>query len=117
MEPPSLQVHVEQSAGVPVVRVAGEVDMATAPQLREHIEEMPEGTGTLIVDLTDVTFLDSTGLSVLVAAWKQLASDGATAGGDLRLVVVGPAIQKVLEITGLSGVFSIFSTVAEALAG
>ena len=96
----SLQVHVELSGGVPVVRVAGEVDMATAPQLRERLEEMPEGTGTLVVDLTDVSFLDSTGLSVLVAAWKRLSGgDQATEGqaGDLRLVVVRPTIQKVLE--------------------
>ncbi|MGA2211482.1 MAG: STAS domain-containing protein [Acidimicrobiales bacterium] len=109
-----LEVEVEQSGETPVVRVVGEVDIATAPALRERLEQVLASATRVVVDLSEVTFLDSTGLSVLVGAWKQLS--GEDSEGDLRLVVVRPTIQKVLEITGLDQVFSVFATLAEALA-
>jgi anti-sigma B factor antagonist len=110
----TLEVHLEQSGETPVVRVVGEVDIATAPSLRERLEQVLAPARRVVVDLSEVTFLDSTGLSVLVGAWKRLSGEGLE--GDLRLVVVRPTIQKVLEITGLDQVFSVFATLAEALA-
>jgi anti-sigma B factor antagonist len=67
----------------------------------------------VIVDLSEVSFLDSTGLSVLVAGWKRFS--GGDESAELRLVVVRPVIQRVLEVTGLSKVFPIFPTLEEAL--
>lgn len=61
-----------------------------------------------------MTFLDSTGLSVLVGTWKRLSTDGG--GADLRIVVDRPTIRRVLDVTGLSGVFSVFPSLEEALA-
>jgi anti-sigma B factor antagonist len=110
----TLEVHLDQSGETPVVRVVGEVDIATAPVLRARLEQLPAPTRRVVVDLSEVTFLDSTGLSVLVGAWKRFSGDDSE--GDLRLVVVRPTIQKVLEITGLDQVFSVFATLAEALA-
>jgi anti-sigma B factor antagonist len=112
------QVTVEERGGVPVVRAAGEVDVSTAPTLRERLVDLPEGTPRAIVDLSEVTFLDSTGLGVLVAGQKRLRSaapEGEPAGG-LDLVVTRPQILKVLEVTGLTSIFSIYSSLDEALA-
>jgi anti-sigma B factor antagonist len=110
-----LRVHLERSGDVPVVRVVGEIDLATAPHLRDRLTELPHDSGTVIVDLSEVTFLDSTGLSVLVASWKRL-SNGEDKG-DLRLVVNRPAIERILEVTGLAQVFGVFSTLELAIQG
>jgi anti-sigma B factor antagonist len=100
--------------GVPVVSVVGEIDVATAPQLRDRLRERtPPGAEVVVVDLLDVTFLDSTALGVLVGALKR----SREAGGDLRLAINQPRIRKVFEITGLTGVFSIHTTVEDACRG
>jgi anti-anti-sigma factor len=110
-----LELNVEQVDGVPVVRAVGEIDMATAGALRDCLAGIPAETATVIVDLSEVTFLDSTGLSALVGSWKRFTS--ANDGAELRLVVARPLIQRVLEVTGLDKVFSSFPTLEEALAG
>jgi len=98
--------------GVAVVSVQGEIDVATAPQLRERLQRRASaGAGTIVVDLLGVTFLDSTALGVLVGALKR----SREAGGELRLVIEQPRILKVFEITGLTDVFSIYTTVEEGL--
>jgi anti-sigma B factor antagonist len=114
------QVTVEERAGIPVVRAAGEVDVSTAPTLREQLVDLPEGTPRVIVDLSEVTFLDSTGLGVLVAGQKRLRSslpegESAEATGGLDLVVTRPQILKVLEVTGLTSIFTIYSSLDEAI--
>jgi anti-sigma B factor antagonist len=110
-----LKVSLEEAGGKPVLRAAGEVDVATAPKLRDSLAEIPQGTGVVIVDLSEVSFIDSSGLGVLVAAWKRF-SDGHE-GAELRLVVVRPGIERVLEVTGLASVFSIFPTLEDAVQG
>lgn len=107
------EVSVSQRGDACVVTAVGEVDVSTAPELRQKLREQPEDA-FVVVDLSDVTFLDSTGLGVLVAALKRVRESDA--GGELRLVVSRPQVSKVLEVTGLSGVFSIHPTLDEALA-
>jgi anti-sigma B factor antagonist len=98
--------------GVPVVKVQGEVDVSTAPELRERLLAIAEeGKPVVIVDLSDVSFIDSTALGVLVSALKRFRSGG----GDLKLVVTEPHIVKVLEITGLTEVFEIYARSEEAV--
>jgi anti-sigma B factor antagonist len=96
-----------------VVRVSGEVDMYTAPQLKESLLSLIEqGTSRVVVDLSAVTFIDSTALGVLIGGVRRVhALDGAMA-----LVVTGRPVQRVLSITGLDRVFGIHSTLDEALA-
>jgi anti-sigma B factor antagonist len=99
----------EGDAAVLVVR--GEVDLSSAPQLRQRLLGLATGgPRTVVVDLTGVSFIDSTGLGVLVSALKRLRAEG----GDLRLAVDRPQIAKVLEITGLDTVFLVAPTVEEA---
>ncbi|MDA8267603.1 MAG: STAS domain-containing protein [Actinomycetota bacterium] len=98
---------------IPVLAAAGEIDVYTAPRLREQLLQLAHaGHATVVVDLTEVSFIDSTGLGVLVSGLKRFRE----AGGDLRLVVTQPQILKVLEITGLSSVFAVHDTAAAATA-
>ncbi len=102
----------ESSGGTTVLAVAGELDIATAPELGDRlgdaIDRVPQGT--VVVDLLRVSFIDSTALGVLIGGLKRSQS----AGGLFRLVVAEPRILKIFEITGLTDLFSIFDTRAEA---
>jgi anti-sigma B factor antagonist len=94
-----------------VLTVKGEVDVYSAPRLREKLVELvSEGHRQIVADLEGVDFLDSTGLGVLVGGLKRLRSND----GDLRLVCSQARILKVFEITGLMSVFRIAPTVDEA---
>jgi anti-sigma B factor antagonist len=96
----------------PVVAVSGEIDVATAPTLRDRLQSrVASGDATIVVDLLGVSFLDSTALGVLVGALKRCRE----AGGDLRLVIAEARLLKLFEITGLTDVFSIHPTVDDAL--
>lgn len=102
----------EEIGGVPVVSASGEIDVATAPPLRDRLQALTtSGRSTVVVDLLHVTFLDSTALGVLVGALKRCRESG----GDLPLVITEPRILKVFEITGLTGVFPIHNSVDEAV--
>lgn len=100
--------------GHTVVEVHGEVDVYTAPMLRERlIELISGGARSLVVDLSRVDFLDSTGLGVLVGALKRLR----TAGGALALVCPKESLLKIFRITALDQVFTLYDTVEAATAG
>lgn len=95
-----------------VVAVTGEIDVYTAPVLREELASLIDGQHTdLVVDLTAVRFMDSTGLGVLVGALKKVR----TLGGELQLVIDQDKILKVFRITALTQVFTIHSSLDEAL--
>jgi anti-sigma B factor antagonist len=99
------------SGGSAVVDVAGEIDVYTSPVLQEKlVEVLRDGSSNIVLDLSDVTFLDSTGLGVLITALKRCRN----ADGDLELVTAQPNVLKVLEITGLNDVFKIRSSLDES---
>lgn len=86
------------------LRLLGELDMSTAAQLRDELARVTsDGARHVTLDLSDLAFIDSTGLSVLVTGLKRLRQDG----GDLALRSPTPGTRRVLEITGLTEVFSI----------
>lgn len=94
-----------------ILTIKGEVDVYSAPRLREKMVELvSEGHRQIIANLEGVDFLDSTGLGVLVGGLKRLRSND----GDLRLVCSQARILKVFEITGLTTVFRISSSVDDA---
>jgi anti-sigma B factor antagonist len=98
-------------AGLAVMHVAGEVDVYTASSLRRELAlHMAARAGDLIIDLGGVTFLDSTGLSVLVRAARQLGERGAR----LALVVDQDRVVDLLRITALAQVFAVYRTVRDA---
>ncbi len=96
-----------------VVAVRGEIDLFTAPELKQRLTDAIERDKTrIVVDLTETTFLDSTALGVLIGAVKRLR----TRGGGLVIVNVDTNIAKTFEITGLDQVFTIVAERDAALA-
>lgn len=90
----------------------GEIDVATAPGLRDYLDKViGRDGGPVVVDLTAVTFIDSTGLGVLIGAQKQCDE----AQSELRIVVTDPRIRKVFEITGLTDHFVMHDSLEPAL--
>ena len=103
MTPMKLTFEVGTCSGWDVLSVAGEVDIATAGQLRQRVEELAPPAVNLALDLTDVGFMDSTGLGVLVATPRALTR----AGGNLAVVAGQPSLIKIFEITSLGQVMHI----------
>jgi anti-sigma B factor antagonist len=96
-----------------VVTVSGEVDMYTAPQLKQCLLDlMDQGARKVVVDLSAVSFIDSTALGVLIGGVRRLHA----ADGSMALVVTSRPVQRVLSITGLDRVFSIHATREDAVA-
>lgn len=103
---------VDHGTGVRVLHVVGELDTLTSPLLQARIGEQLAETRTLVLDLSDVTFLGSAGLAVLVGA-----KDDADARGVRLWIVPGSRIVKrALEATGLLSLFSVAEDVSQALA-
>jgi anti-sigma B factor antagonist len=99
--------------GSTVVAVGGEIDVYSAPKLRERLITLVDsGSYNLIVDMEAVEFLDSTGLGVLVGGLKRVRAHD----GWIDLVCTQGRILRIFRITGLSKVFSIYDSVADAVA-
>jgi anti-sigma B factor antagonist len=95
-----------------VIAVEGELDLFTAPSLKQMlVDALHEGSDRLVVDLTEVTFIDSTTLGVLVGIERRLDEDDAR----LAIVCTRPNVRKIFEFSGLDGKFAIFPTLDEAL--
>ncbi len=93
-----------------VVTAAGEIDLATSPELRTRLQDAIGRRRTVIVDLSDVTFIDSTGLGVLIGGLRRVNE----AHGEMRIVIADPRVLKIFEITGLTGLFSIHPSLVDA---
>jgi len=97
-----------------VLAVKGEIDVYTAPRLREKLVELvADGRRRIVVDLEGVDFLDSTGLGVLVGGLKRVRSHD----GEMSLICTQSRILKVFELTRLTEVFQVSSSLEEATAG
>jgi anti-sigma B factor antagonist len=104
--------RLQLDEGTSVVSIEGELDLATAPRLKWMlIDAIEAGHEKLVVDLSLTTFMDSTALGVLVGVNRSL-------GVDARMAIVcsRSVVLKIFELSGLDGMFVIFSTVEEALA-
>ena len=99
--------------GIEVIDVQGEIDIYTAPRLRELlINLVSTGSYQLVVNLDKVGFLDSAGLGVLVGGLRRVRAHN----GSLDLVCTQQPILKIFRITGLTEVFGIYETVDQAIA-
>lgn len=109
-----LDLETRTEGGWTIVNVNGEVDLHTAPMLRERIHELTEqGTDRIVLDLGGLSFMDSTGLGVLVAGLKRLK----TRDGEFVLAGAQDPVRKILEVTGLHRVFDMRDSVAEVTGG
>lgn len=95
-----------------VIHVDGELDVYTAPLLKEAVDSgMAQGYAQMVVDLTKVAFIDSTALGVLVGSLRRARAED----GDLRLVMNDPHLEKMFRITGFDSMFSIHRSVEDAV--
>lgn len=100
--------------GTQALDLEGEVDVYTAPKLRQEImDQVDSGVKNLLVNLTKVEYLDSTGLGILIGGVKRLKEQG----GSLKLVGPSARITRIFEITGLNKIFDVYPGEAEALQG
>jgi len=96
---PLLTVATSEADGARVLALAGELDPHTAPLLDEHVRQAIDGaTPILVLDLVDLTFIDSSGLRSVIAAHKALAERG----GRLVLRSPGATTRRLLDVTGLT---------------
>jgi anti-sigma B factor antagonist len=112
--PPFHLESITAGADCAVLRASGEIDVYTAPQLREHvIKLLADGARHITADLREVDFLDSTGLGALVGSLKRLREQD----GSLTLVTAADKILTIFRLTGLDRVFALYLSVPEAIAG
>jgi anti-sigma B factor antagonist len=103
-------VQTTTTAGWTVVALSGDVDLGTAPRLRHRLNRLLDDGASVVLDMRDLDFIDSTGLGVLVGALRRVRS----AGGEIRLADLPPGIHRVFSVTGLDQVFPIFASVDAA---
>ncbi len=102
-----LEVTVEELGDISLIGLSGEVDVYTAPKLKDAINSLVEkGRYHIVVDLEKVVFLDSTGLGVLVGGLKKVKSHR----GELGIICNQERILRVFRITGLTKVFPVYRT-------
>jgi len=108
-----LTLATSEVEGATIIAVGGEIDVYTAPKLRDKITELVgNGDYNLVIDMEKVDFLDSTGLGVLVGGLKKVRAHD----GSMRLICNQERLLKIFRITGLAKVFAIHGSQADALA-
>lgn len=108
-----LSLNTRHESGRTIIEVAGEIDVYTAPKLRDRISELvADGNYNLVIDMENVDFLDSTGLGVLVGGLKKLRAHD----GSMQLICTQERLLKIFRITQLAKVFAIYESQADALA-
>ena len=101
--------------GVRTISVRGELDLSTAPDLESPLEQVLESSeGSVLIDLSQCEFIDSTGIALIVRAWQRL--DGDADGRNLVLCSQNDQVRRVLEITGLELSIPVHLTRDEAMA-
>lgn len=108
----SIDIKSEHNGDAIVFRLRGSLDLATSPSVRAAlVEAADKDRHDIIVDLTHLAFLDSTGLGALIGAHRRAAEHG----GRVRLIVQDGPIARLLNITGLMRVFPVYATLDAAL--
>lgn len=108
-----LRLSSERRDGYVIVAVGGELDVVTSRQFDEYLAQARGDDNQVILDLSDVDFMDTGSLAVIVGHWKQLTA----AGGTLILAGARYRYTKTLWITGLADRLPLYDSVADALAG
>jgi anti-sigma B factor antagonist len=107
------ELRSSRVADAVVLAIVGEIDMATAPEVARAIDGGHADVERVVVDLTEVTFLDSSALNALVHSQRELAEN------DIAFRIVSPsdhAVRNVFDITHLTGPLSVVDSLADALA-
>jgi anti-sigma B factor antagonist len=108
-----LETQIRDKDGIPVIDVSGEIDIHTARALRDALTKTVDvGHQRILVNMSGVRYMDSTGFGTLLGATKRVRSGG----GSINLVGCSPSIQKMLRVTRLNTIFGMFDAEDEAVA-
>lgn len=109
-----MKISVDEAGDVSVVRFEGNLDTNTAPEAQDQFDELADrGVEKVLVDFSELDYISSAGLRVLLATAKKLGGQG----GSLRLCHLNETVAEVFEISGFSVILSVFDSEEEALAG
>ena len=104
----NITIDVKETESKLAIKVNGEIDAYTAPQLREKLFPLSEKEGVkMVVDLSEVNYMDSTGLGVFVGVFKNVRAHD----GEFKIVGVSERLQRLFEITGLADIIDINSQI------
>ena len=107
-----LHTDVRREAAYPVLIVAGEIDVFTAPLFKQAVVNLvAEGHRHLFLDMREVSFMDSSGFGALLGATKRLRPDG----GSLNLIGCNRTVQRMLHLTRLDTILGVFESEEEAM--
>lgn len=104
------ELRVEDSGGYKLVRIGGEVDLSWSQKVRRAILDALASSKQVAVDLSAVSYIDSSGIAALVEGFQQARGKGS----KFALIAVSPAVLSVLELARLDRVFPIFGSLSEA---
>lgn len=119
MSPAPFDVRTEQlDGGISAITVQGELDMSTAPQLEQQLEDVLADTeASIMLDLSRCEFIDSTGIALIVRSWQRLDREAGGEGkGRLVLCSHNHQVRRLLKITGVESSISLHESRDEALA-
>lgn len=109
-----MQIEQSERAGAVVLATSGRFNMVSAPLVKARIDEaVTAGTPRIVVDLSGVDFIDSSGLGALIGGLKAARQ----AGGDLRIAAAGDQVLTVLKLTNLDRILTPHATVEDAVDG
>jgi anti-sigma B factor antagonist len=116
---PSFSALLHEAHGVQVLRVSGEIDLHSVPRFQDALEktvaaaerEEAPSARVLVVDLSELGFMDSMGLGTLIGSTEGFREGG----GEVRLVVLGGEVMRVLEVTGMGEALRVYPDVPSAV--
>lgn len=118
MQPAPFETSSAEVDGVRIVAVRGELDLSTAPDLRGPLDAaLEDGQASVLIDLSECEFIDSTGIALIVRAWQRLNGDGDSgAGGRLVICTDRDQVRRVLDVSGLDQSIPVHATREDGLA-
>ncbi len=106
-----MQISTRTSNDVQIVAIAGSLDSTTSPEAKKAIDAVLAGARKVVLDFTELDYISSAGLRVLLGAAKQLR----VAGGALRIFGLNQSVREVFEISGFSAILTVYPSESEAL--
>lgn len=118
MNPVAFEVEREElEGGIRAFTVRGELDMNTAPELEQELDEVVANSAAILLDLCQCEFIDSTGIALIVRTWQRFDRDGGGEGkGRLALCSHNHQVRRLLKITGVESSISMYDQRDAALA-
>lgn len=112
METIRLETRIDEIDGIKILDLAGEIDVYTAPQFKESVNQIIDGgQNHLVINMERLSYMDSSGFATLLSATRRLRPNN----GSVKLVKCSPAIDRILRITRLNTIFELHDDLHDAV--